>query len=48
MGGPAVLVAMTYVDEIAAVSKRGPEALQEKVAALSEDEPQLLRESLSA
>jgi len=39
---------MTYVDEIAAVSKRGPEALREKVTALSEDERTLLLDALAA
>jgi hypothetical protein len=43
-----VLIAMTYVDEIAAVSERGPEALREKVAGMSEDERALLREALAA
>jgi hypothetical protein len=43
-----VLVAMTYADEIAAVSERGPEALREKLAALSEDERALLTHALAA
>jgi hypothetical protein len=43
-----VLIAMTYVDEIAAVSEHGPEALREKVAGMSEAERALLREALAA
>jgi hypothetical protein len=45
---PQVLIAMTYVDEVAAVSERGPEALREKVAGMSEAERALLREALAA
>ena len=43
-----VLVAMMFTDEISAVSERGPEALREKIAALTEDERTLLREALAA
>jgi hypothetical protein len=43
-----VLIAMTYVDEIAAVSERGPQALREKLAGMSEAERTLLREALAA
>jgi hypothetical protein len=43
-----VPVAMTYPGEIAAISKHGPDALREKVAALTDDQRALLREALAA
>jgi hypothetical protein len=43
-----VLMAMTFAGEITAVCERGPEALREGVAALSDDERALLREALAA
>ena len=43
-----VLVAMTYADEIGAISGRGPEALQDKIASLAEGERTLPREALAA
>jgi hypothetical protein len=46
-GDMQVVFALTFVDEIAAVSERGPAALRGKVAALSEDERTLLREALA-
>ena len=38
----------TFVNEMEAVSERGEQALRERVAALSEEERQLLRETLTA
>src|SRR5262245_24533088 len=43
-----VLVAMTYADEISAISRNGPEALRDKLASLGETERALLRQALVA
>jgi hypothetical protein len=42
-----VLVAMMFADEITAVSERGPNALRERVAALSENERKMLRDAVA-